>query len=838
MEVWSLADKEQARFQAQLDEFPHTFQLQNQERLSDNQVKRLQTGLQSALSVGYKSGLETARARNLSAFALWRLGRHDDALRQLDLVLDMDDQRDNLVTLANKAVILWHQHHLSSADDHVQELRQIQEDCGHFRYLVVKAKAELAFSYTRLGPSFIPYAVALFLEVIPEAKEPEKWLWKFGLALIRRRKLRALPQSSSPAMPGTVMVDEQRSILQLFQEIIRNCTSNNLKAKAYAEMAILLHTVWHSPRRDDFLSEAGMDTRGACERALQLDSNDNSVLCKCGRIFRYLRETDKSCKLLKKALSIRPSSTAYHHLGLTYKSLATREIYKDVNKASGYSRQPGREQQSRGRGASQYQAMVQQFGQMSAGRPRSGQGSAGHYRPATGTRAGNANAGSGSTYSQNRDVRVMQKIVKSPPTSVTRFSKGDKFVQDALYNFERAVTFSEGENTRALYDLALLQKSMGQLEEAKENLEKMIRNKQQMFDADQTSVYEQIGLIMKEMAESETEEASKKRLIQDGNSMLLMALKFASRICSRSPGAVNIGEVWQSFPALLREVEESDRNAHEKLKEKAKLFQLIRDHKQSLDLLQKIERMDPQKAKDPEHLKLCIEEYVATQQYEQAVAFVELLSCTSQSLQAMQLSQCYVLKIYVQAACQVLLQGSPRYKEHFRSAFDDAMAENRHEPSSSEDTDASEDNRQDDETWDVMILHDDSAQAQATIMTDILRDVCGLKVSTVDRESAPNRLVLEGGLRVMRRSTLVVVMAGGKVSRDLRYFINNAARHTSTVTLLVEDKHVPEMLKSHRSMVCPEELIGQPVDPDAVRRPAVDAISKVFSFLIHIDKDE
>ena len=75
-------------------------QLQKVERLSYNHMKKLMSGLESTLSVGYKTALETAHAKNLVSFPLWQLDHRDDALQQLDLVLDMEDQHDNLVTLA------------------------------------------------------------------------------------------------------------------------------------------------------------------------------------------------------------------------------------------------------------------------------------------------------------------------------------------------------------------------------------------------------------------------------------------------------------------------------------------------------------------------------------------------------------------------------------------------------------------------------------------------------------------------------------------------------------------------------------------------------------------
>ena len=88
-EMRLVSEQEKNTFQAQLADFPHTFQLEDQERLRTDKVKKLKSGLESALSVGYKTNLETARARNLLAFALWRLDRRDDALQELDLVLSL-----------------------------------------------------------------------------------------------------------------------------------------------------------------------------------------------------------------------------------------------------------------------------------------------------------------------------------------------------------------------------------------------------------------------------------------------------------------------------------------------------------------------------------------------------------------------------------------------------------------------------------------------------------------------------------------------------------------------------------------------------------------------------
>ena len=286
-------------------------------------------------------------------------------------------------------------------------------------------------------------------------------------------------------------------------------------------------------------------------------------------------------------------------------------------------------------------------------------------------------------------------------------------------------------------------------------------------------------------------------------------------------------------------MEISDQNAHRKLQEKAKLFQLIKDYKQSLDQLQEIEQMDPQKANNPEHLKLRIEDYVAMEQYEKALTFVSLLECTSQTKKTMHLfeDKQYILKVYMQAARQALLQGSPIAKTHLSAVFRDTIAANPDEPTSSEDTDASEDSRNSEETWNVMILHEDSAQAKATALTQVLEDVCGLSVAIID-DAQPGKLELEGGMRLITKSDLIVVLAGHKpVSRELRFYIHYAARRPSVVTLLSDGDHVPKMLKGHRSMVCPPQVFHccTSTQSGQMDTSQVDAICNVFSFLVNLD---
>lgn len=70
-----------------------------------------------------------------------------------------------------------------------------------------------------------------------------------------------------------------------------------------------------------------------------------------------------------------------------------------------------------------------------------------------------------------------------------------------------------------------------------------------MFDADYVRALNQVGLIKRDMADSEANETKKKQMSEDSKRLLLKALNAASEIFSRCPGVNEyIGEVWNSFP--------------------------------------------------------------------------------------------------------------------------------------------------------------------------------------------------------------------------------------------------------------------------------------------------
>ncbi|KAK7103998.1 uncharacterized protein [Littorina saxatilis] len=1128
-------------FQAQLDEFPHTFHLQDMDQLRRDKLERLEIGLQSALLVGYKTGLETARGRNFLAYTLHRLGRDEDSLKELDKVLSLVGQQDNLVSLANKAVIMWVCGDRPGAQDIAESLYAIRKTSTDFPYLVTKAQAELAFSYTRLGPDFFPLAIATFSEVIPKAQGSEKWLWQFGLAMTKRRSIRASPESS--LMESRSGVSERLELLDQFLEIAKYSDSDNLKAKVFSEVALLLNSFKSTSKEDDL----PMTPVEACEKALELDEKDNSVLCKCGQIFRYVRQTERSCEVLKNALGIRPSARGYHQLGSTFKALATQEKYKDrkvtsprsptcstddnkldiksadddhhtqsmgdstkacgpgykssgngrsiptintteksptcfdtckntvsdvimhaglqltgskstrlaasesddsgfasaesgsrvfplkeatgdlrfdseenndprfaidrnqsslladeIKTCTGSSSQESQDanlatdenrakvfvgeqnkgprlasegdkglghasekdkglghvseeedglrlayeedtgqghtsEESKGLGLATSQgdkgkghASEEDTGQGHASEESKGLGLDSHEDKTKGHAseknkeqglaseenegpclsskenkgqgvvseeskslglAGVENKGPGHRkslavvseesgdpmlarkenkeiqslsnendglkfdtnesrcpwLSPNKEVRALQKAVKSPPKGTTTFTREDKFVQQTLYYLELSVKFSKNANTRAMYDLALMHKSLGELDQSRKYLQLMLSKEQILLPLERINVYEQIGLVAGEMAESKSDPGAKYKLNQESHSMLMMALKIASRTFSAS-SKLQIKEIWQSFTTLLAAVVKSDNDKSKKMREEATLLQLVKHYKPSLALLQELEQMDPKQIDDPEHLRLFVEVYVGTGDFQAASTCLDLMKCTLQSAKTLQLfeDKHYVVKVFVRAARQALLEELPSAKGHFGSAFKDAIPIASEKSSSSKGTDApNPDNKTTwKKPWDIMILHEDSGDTRtmAMALTKIFSDVYGLRVPIMDRDLPPNRLELEGILDMMEQSTLVVIPAGTQVSDLRQHCISHSALRSpaSVVTLLADGEHVPKLLRTrdHRAVRCPKELLGVTLgDSGTCQQHDVDLLCTFFCSLINIEQD-
>ncbi|XP_025095352.1 uncharacterized protein LOC112564619 isoform X2 [Pomacea canaliculata] len=915
----------------QLEEFPHSFLMTDLQNKSKSYFERIKEGLVQGLKVGFKTTLETARAKNLLSYSLFLLGYPDEAIEEIDRALALEDQQTNIVSLANKAFIWISMDYYDQAQEQILVLQKLKTH-SDFQYLETKAKGELAFSYTRMGPPFIPKTIKLFEEVLPKAREEEKFLWSFGLALTYRR---AMHGQNIEVVTAIDNQEKSERTLNLLKYIIRESTSKNLQAKAYSELALLLN---QNKTNESLNLEAGMSIEEACNKALELDKDDYSVLVKTGRLFRYLKETERSRQVLETAVSIRPSSTVFHHLGLTYKALATDKIYEgslsgtpgrgssrgtwNRGRGGGWRGRGGRGRMSEGTGSGQisdgaharapnsmivrensdkvYNVEVSAGLRGGSGRTRGNipddrpftNRSYTHDRQHTQERATSCYSSleggerpfpyckekttvkednfidrfgmmsldinnprkRGSlrkNYAHNEDARLtdtlaqkrLGRMVKSPNGNETKFSRSDSYIPEALHYLEEAVKFSKDENKRAVYDLALLHKALGEYDNALILLQKIKNSTSMMVGAfDKVNAWEQIGLIWKTKSENETNEEEKKKLDKRGNSMLRSALHEAMRLFSRAPSMQQqVCHVWNSFSTLLADIENSDGNTREKIREKARLLTLVSKHKESISLLQELKTISPQKENDPETLKLLIENYSGTKDYESAAFLIDLLKCSSEGNPTMSLfgDKYYTQKVYIKAAEQHLMTSCDKLeptfdlaRRFFRAAFTDIISESS-VSSESWETGSSSDSEEADE-WHVMILYDDrdeDMEKYANSLKSLLGDACSLGVTCMYEDVMPG-MKRDGLLRNMKRSQLLIFIAGEKVSRNLTYFMEIAAERQSTVTLLVNTQKIPRLLSKRRNRPFPTEFLD--FTAGSYTPDTVNAVCSLFRFLIGI----
>ncbi|KAK7498796.1 hypothetical protein BaRGS_00009888 [Batillaria attramentaria] len=828
--------REWQTFREKLLDFPHSFHMEdNHHKAAKGNLKqvlvRLQKGLESALSVGYKTALETARAKNYLAFILFCQGHHQEALDKTEEALSEEGEGQNLVALANRATILWRMEDRQEAEEEIRRL-QILRNTTDFNYLKVKARAELAFCYSRLDPEFYTEAVRIFEEVLVEAQEPEKWLWTFGLGLTKRRLLSG--QYAPMFGRERNLREDTFKALDLLLVVINKADSKNLRAKAHAEVAVLIsYMTWDKQLKRDLAEKAGMGSREACNVALELDDSDNSVLCKTAKIFRKMRETQRSVDLLERALSIRESSTAYHHLGLAYKALASEKKREDLGvQVTPYWPRGGRERSSRGRG--------QGRGDWVARRLQTPRERRQGYAEMAGQESSRDNrSGPAARHSLDLEIYRKKKTAKSPPKPPLRLSRTDPFVTEAMECFEKAFSFSEGQNRFAKYDLALMHRYIGEPLRALKLLEEIRHSELESSHSTLlVSSFEQAGWILNEQSEAEEDHEKKEKLARRAQSMFNKALIKEVQLFSATPHLhEHIGKVWNSFSELLREAEESDLNDKEKLGEKARLFRFISDHNQVMVLLDEIKCImkSPEEETDPEYLKLRIENYVDLKEFDNAVAFIKLLKCTAPGKATMDLfgDKHYVLKVYIQAAEHALLHNElVDSKEFFQLAFTETVT---HTLPDGANTLACIQSSKSGENyfWDVMMFYDNEepekeSERKAKILAGVLRDVCGLKVTLMDED------ILTGSfekavVETMDRSRLVVVLPGPEeFDKELMPHLkeDSLRRQTKIVTLLTDCGRVPHCLTCRPSLTCPQELLTLDLKKVAVGGEEVEIIAE------------
>ncbi|KAK7474710.1 hypothetical protein BaRGS_00034075 [Batillaria attramentaria] len=270
----------------------------------------------------------------------------------------------------------------------------------------------------------------------------------------------------------------------------------------------------------------------------------------------------------------------------------------------------------------------------------------------------------------------LSKIIKSPPSGTTTFSRDCEYVQKAVHCLQQAVEFSAEENTRAMYDLALLFKSLEEYDDALAYLEKICENNLENEESsagplDVVTAFEQRGLIMRTLSEREQDRERKMKLKKEAGRLLNHALITASRLysnCAEVQGRLT--DVFRSPRALFEAVDASDRSKAEKQTEKARLFQLIKKHRKAIAVLQKMAKANPQLEHNPQYHQGIIQNHCEMDEFVEAVTCFELLRATELGREVRQLlGERFVTGMYMQAGKQALLQPGTKVSPHFKKCL-------------------------------------------------------------------------------------------------------------------------------------------------------------------------
>ncbi|XP_070206733.1 uncharacterized protein [Littorina saxatilis] len=773
-----------------LTDFPHSFQLDGGSRKAA--LIRLQRQEETALTAGqYTTAFDVARVHNLLAYILCTLKKGPEALVHVHTVLESQDK--NIVSLANKVVILRRLGELREASEAYQRLKDLQQD-EDFEYLKVLANAELAECYARSGRHMNKKAIELFKEVIPKGREPEVWSWRYGLALMYRQagSLQCVLNASNDTSRFP------RLSLRQLKRVINGSTDETLKAKAYTEIAWLIFSTLDREMKMKLVNEAGIGMIEACNKALQLDYTNTSVLRKVGRIFRYAKGEylNIACRLLERALSFQESSAIYHDLGLTYKAMALRSKKASLREEA-YKERKRRLKRKHLRKKNKWKER----------KAKKCPTNRTHYTADVPVDANDA-----------KMVAKLCKMIKSPPVgAMLELSPGDEYVANAVHSLKKSVEFSEGENTRAAYDLALMFLALGETNEALRIFDSICK-RDVLLDQDASvapldviAAYEQYGLILLSERRKEPDNAEKKKMLAEGLLKLEKSLQIAARVYTRKTPLGKYSKImWKSLAILMKIVEESNTSMTEKLKKKIRLIRMI-NRPRELRRFMKPLRAKARKEKDVEGLKMCVEDDCEKRKWQTFVPLTNiLLRAMKRDEREEYLKQGVLQKVFIETARQQLTIDRLSAKYLLKSVFSDVHASGvfptddvcssadtgRESAANSEDRFANRRKYR----WDVILLHDDGAEGNAQNLEHTLRELCGLSVTCMDEDVTPGHLSNAGTIENIGLSCVVIVLLANtdnsfEREEECAYLEHVPRAEKKTFVLKVKcDCHIPSNL--------------------------------------------
>ncbi|KAK3608443.1 hypothetical protein CHS0354_035443 [Potamilus streckersoni] len=274
----------------------------------------------------FESTAEQSRLLNLLCFLCWNAGAKDKAQEHSRKCIQLE--KENIVALCNRVWMTRKDGHLTEADkelNHVEEIAKSRSD------LLLRGKAEIAYSYSVFGPHYFLKSMELYEELLENIIDKciefnLVQLWKMDLGIIYRKFCNAGNTISTKEWEQKNKDNCMRKAASMLYEVASSKSPARWRGRCYATLGEFSYSTFTGTgltKGKEELFPAAIkykNTESLLNLALQLCDDDSEILNICGKNFKYLKKLDKAENVLRQSLEKRETSYAHYHLALVLKS--------------------------------------------------------------------------------------------------------------------------------------------------------------------------------------------------------------------------------------------------------------------------------------------------------------------------------------------------------------------------------------------------------------------------------------------------------------------------------------------------------------------------------------
>ncbi|KAK3608436.1 hypothetical protein CHS0354_035437 [Potamilus streckersoni] len=799
-------DKEEAKFRQIFQSFPSLFNLEIKEMKNSKKIELYKKKvMEKVLSDEFESTTERVRIYNLVSFLHWSVNDEDVANMYSRMALELD--KENIVSLSNRIWMKREEGHLTEANEELKKLAKLV-DSEHD--LLILGNAEIAYSYSVFGPSYLLKSKDMLEEVVRDMGEKDidpitLTLSKLDLGIIYRK----LCNFGNMPRQGWEKRNEEGCIkrgAQLLYEVARSNSSPRWRSRSWASLAELLHGTSKGVRFTKYRIEVLFpkevkDTGVECllDLAMETCDKDSHVLKICGKLYRYLKKLDKAEIALRKSLTIRKTSYAHHHLALVLK-----QILKDKLFANRHHHNENSDRYDPISTCIRHKTFlpnVTQGSKESNCPSRYSPRRHDHNKQAfsqTETRTTVVRNKKFVSTTSKKEKRVKSSTIETDSTlqhtsnklSTRAIAKGldrvfsipddeEKNVQEILYHLDEAIHFGNG---WASLEKGIVLRQIKKFDEALFTFLMTLKMEDSITAILEVSCYENLGACCRDIAEKEADlELRRKREID----AVIYWRKALDKIASKEGKTLHfLKEEWMSYPTLKDMFQHQQLDA-EMLKALAELGEILERPAETRSFFQEILKLGGNEANDPTIISGEIKTLLMENRYEDAAQMLE-----KSETEGIEINRNFRKMVYLECAFYLVNIGkTENASERFRQAFDiNSLTKS---------------------DFDIFLIYDDNEDAEidkpmfdlAEKLEDFFSGNCGLRITSNSKNVDPRKQRWAEQTRQMECSEhIILLLDTNKEPRgDLEYFIGIvqgiSKNNTSILTIILVDE-----------CTCPPEL--------------------------------